>query len=135
MESDWAEVPLAELCEHIVSVHHARTRELLGRLTGDAFAELRVDIELHMQDEEDRLFPAIAALDRADVDGFPLEELGSFEAHHIRVGAEVRRLLAEATGEIRDVLLELDRDLHTHLHEEHNVLFPRALATLGRAYA
>ena len=70
-----------------------------------------------------------------NVDAFPLEELESFEAHHIRVGAEVRRLRREAEGETEAVLAALEADLHTHLHEEHNVLFPRALAALGRAYA
>lgn len=135
METDWGEVPLSELCEHIVAVHHARTRELLARLQDDAFAELRVEIEAHMRDEEERLFPAIAALERHDVEAFPLEELESFEAHHVRTGAEVRRLRREAEGETEAVLAELEEDLHTHLHEEHNVLFPRALAALGRAYA
>lgn len=135
METDWGEAPLSELCDHIVAVHHARTRELLARLQDDVFAELRVEIEEHMRDEEERLFPAIALLERHDVDAFPLEELESFEAHHIRVSAEVRRLRREAEGETEAVLAELEDDLHTHLHEEHNVLFPRALAALGRAYA
>ena len=135
MEADWSEAPLSQLCDHIVAVHHARTRELLAQLDGDRFAELRVDIEGHMRDEEERLFPAIAALERHEVDAFPLEELESFEAHHVRTGAEVRRLLRAADGDTLAVLAELDEDLHTHLHEEHNVLFPRALAQLGRAYA
>ncbi|HSP72450.1 MAG TPA: hemerythrin domain-containing protein [Gaiellaceae bacterium] len=135
METDWGEAPLSELCDHIVTVHHARTRELLARLEDDVFAELRVEIEGHMRDEEQRLFPAIAALERHEVDAFPLEELESFEAHHIRMAAEVRRLLREAEGESLAVLADLEGDLHVHLHEEHNVLFPRALAALGRAYA
>lgn len=135
METDWAEAPLSELCDHIVAVHHARTRALLARLPGHVFAELRVEIEEHMRDEEERLFPAIAAIERDEVDAFPLEELERFEAHHIRMGAEVRRLLREAHGESLAVLADLEADLHAHLHEEHNVLFPRALAALGRAYA
>ena len=135
MEADWSEAPLSQLCDHIVAVHHSRTRELLAQLDGDRFAELRVDIEDHMRDEEERLFPAIAALERHEVDAFPLEELESFEAHHIRTGAEVRRLLRAAEGDELGVLAELESDLHEHLHEEHNVLFPRALAELGRAYA
>jgi regulator of cell morphogenesis and NO signaling len=33
-ERDWRAVPLPELCEHIVDVHHARLREELPRLSG-----------------------------------------------------------------------------------------------------
>ena len=135
METDWREAPLSELSAHIVAVHHARTRDLLARLTDDRFAELRVEMEEHMRDEEERLFPAIDALERHEVDAFPLEELESFEAHHVRMGAEVRRLRRESEGETEAVLAELETDLNTHLHEEHNVLFLRALAALGRAYA
>jgi regulator of cell morphogenesis and NO signaling len=135
MEADWSEAPLSQLCDHIVAVHHARTRALLARLEGDRFAELRVDIEAHMRAEEERLFPAIARLERQEIDSFPLEALETFEAHHLDTAAEVRRLLREAEGDERAVLAELEADLHEHLHEEHNVLFPRALAELGRAYA
>lgn len=135
METDWTEAPLGELCAHVVSVHHARTRALLEQLPGDAYAELRVEIETHMRDEEQRLFPAIEALERNEIDAFPLEELESFEAHHVRTGAEVRRLLQTAPPAEREVLSALEEDLRLHLHEEHNVLFPRALAELGRAYA
>ncbi len=135
MEADWSEAPLSQLCDHIVAVHHARTRALLAQLRGDAYAELRIEMEEHMRDEEERLFPAIAALDRHDVTSFPVEELETFEAHHVRTNAEVRRLLRGAEGDDLGVLAELEVDLHEHLHEEHNVLFPRALAELGRAYA
>jgi regulator of cell morphogenesis and NO signaling len=147
--TDWSEAPLADLCEHIVSVHHVRTREALPRLSAALeadpslreasaiFEELRVEVEAHMLDEEERLFPAVAALDRHEVDDFPLEEIEAFEAHHLRTNAAIRELrgLIGADGAARELLDELDRDLHTHLHEENEVLFPRALAVLGRAYS
>jgi len=141
--TDWNEAPLSELAEHIVSVHHARTRAALPRLsdllTGDdldVFEELRVEIEEHMRAEEERLFPAIAGLERDEVDTFPLEELPTFEAHHLRVAAAMRGLVGRVSEpEAQRELRALDDDLRAHLHEEHNLLFPRALAALGRAYA
>ncbi len=141
--TDWSDAPLSALAEHIVSVHHARLRAALPRLSAlltgqalDVFEELRVEIEEHMRDEEDRLFPAIVALEQYEVDGFPLEELPAFEAHHLRTAATLRTLDGLVSSpEARDELLALEADLKSHLHEEHNVLFPRALAALGRAYA
>ena len=141
--TDWNDAPLSLLCDHIVSVHHARTREGLERLTGlvsgaaaPLFGALRTEVEEHMREEETRLFPAMTALEQHDVDGFPLETIEAYEAHHVRTGAairELRRLLAGEPDALA-ALEELDADLHRHIHEENEVLFPRALAALGRAY-
>lgn len=141
--TDWNEAPLSLLCEHIVSVHHVRTREGLARLSGLVDGEaarlvgaLRAEVEEHMRSEEERLFPAMTALERHDVEDFPLESLEGYEAHHVRTGAtirELRRLLA-GEPEALAALEQLDADLHRHIHEENEVLFPRALAALGRAY-
>ena len=142
----------AELCEHIVSVHHARLREELPRLAGlldkvvrahgkddprllfvrGAFADLRTELEQHTEEEERVLFPAIVAGSGADVT--------SFEDEHAAAGALLERL-----SELTDVydlgsalcnthratlhaLAELQADLHAHIHEENNVLFPRVAA-------
>src|SRR5574340_1036333 len=80
-EPDWTAVPLAELADHIVSVHHERLRQELPRLDGlltrvvrahgakdpslaelhGVFGELRRELEGHIVDEEEHLFPAMRA--------------------------------------------------------------------------
>jgi iron-sulfur cluster repair protein YtfE (RIC family) len=89
-----------------------------------------------MRAEEERLFPAVVALERQEIEGFPLETLEAYEAHHLRTAASIRALRPLLAGqpEALAALDELDTDLHRHLHEENEVLFPRALATLARAY-
>ena len=56
------------------------------------FAPLRAEIEEHMRAEEERLFPAVAALERHEIEGFPLEALEAYEAHHVRTAAAIRAL-------------------------------------------
>jgi regulator of cell morphogenesis and NO signaling len=153
--TDWASAPLADLCAHIVDEHHNRLRWDLPRLTelaeraasvhGDAcpelhelreeLAQLRAELEEHIDDEERRLFPAVVA-------GEPLdrEELEEFEREHDVTGARLRRLRELARGyetgralcNTHRALLEglhgLELDVHQHVHEENNILFPRALA-------
>ncbi len=82
-DSDWRSVSLAELCDHISSVHHAELRrelpriaELLARVVlvheaghpelsdlQRAFAGMRSELEGHLEAEERILFPACRALE------------------------------------------------------------------------
>ena len=153
--ADWTRAPLAELCAHIVEEHHGRLRWELPRVLelaestaaahGDArpelhqlreqLARLRLELEEHIADEEGSLFPAL--LDGAVPDR---DELRQLEAEHDQTGARLRRLRALAGGyaheralcvthrALLDGLHGLELDLHQHVHEENNVLFPRALA-------
>jgi regulator of cell morphogenesis and NO signaling len=81
---DWLKATKAQLSEHIVSHHHAHTRQELARLrlvldavlAGDAaarpalvelgrhFDSLEKDLMAHFQMEEKNLFPAIRAAER-----------------------------------------------------------------------
>ena len=142
----------AELCEHIVSVHHARLREELPRLAGlldkvvrahgkddarlvfvrAAFTDLRAELEHHTDEEESVLFPAIVAGSGAEV--------APFEDDHAAAGALLERLWELTDGydlgsarcnthrTTLHALAELQADLHAHIHEENNVLFPRVAA-------
>ena len=155
-ERDWTRVPLAELCDHIVAAHHDRLREELPRLDvlldkvvrahGDGrpelsevretFVALRTELEEHLSAEEDELFPLVRA-------GGPYDarRLAELEDEHEFAGSALARL-RELTGGFDtgralcnthratlEALRELELDLHQHIHEENNVLFPRALAT------
>ena len=154
-ERDWMTVPLTELCDHIVSEHHDRLREELPRLDNlltkvvhahaderpsvvelrDTFTTLRSDLEAHLAAEEERLFPLVRAGGPYDAD-----QLRALEHDHAWAGVALARLRELSDGydldsalcnthrATLDGLRELERDLHQHIHEENNVLFPRALA-------
>ena len=152
---DWRTAPLAELCAHIVDEHHRRLRWELPRLSelaeraaavhGDVQPELhdlqreltglRAELEAHIDEEERELFPALAA--GGGLDAAQLEEL---RHEHDDAGARLRRLrelgggydVEQALCGTHRALLQglhgLELDLHQHVHEENNILFPRALA-------
>jgi regulator of cell morphogenesis and NO signaling len=157
--TDWAVAPLDRLCAHIVEEHHARLRWELPRLgelaeraaeahggerpalhdLRDELAALRAGLEPHLDDEEESLFPAIAAGDA--VDAARLEPL---LRGHDEVGERLRRLRELAGGYgtggalcnthrgLLQGLHGLELELHQHVHEENNVLFPRAQAASAR---
>jgi regulator of cell morphogenesis and NO signaling len=154
-ERDWTTVPLTELCDHIVSEHHDRLREDLPRLDAllekvvrahgderpslfelrDTFIALRGELEEHLAAEEAVLFPLVRAGGPYDAD-----QLGALEHDHESAGSTLARMreltdgydldqgLCNTHRATLDGLRELERDLHQHIHEENNVLFPRALA-------
>jgi regulator of cell morphogenesis and NO signaling len=155
-ERDWASVPLPDLCDHIVAVHHDHLREELPRLDGllekvvrahgderpwlgelrDTFAALRAELEAHIETEETELFPLVRR-------GGPYDaaQVAELEHEHEWAGTALARLrdlsdgydldhaLCNTHRASLDGLRELELDLHQHIHEENNVLFPRALAT------
>jgi regulator of cell morphogenesis and NO signaling len=155
-EPDWTRASLAELCDHIVSAHHGLLRTELPRLDSllativrvhgagrpelaelrSTFAGLRDELEEHMASEEERLFPVCRT-----GGPFDAEQLAELSHEHDATGAALARLREIAQGYDLDQALcnthratldglhSLERDLHQHIHEENNVLFPRALAT------
>jgi regulator of cell morphogenesis and NO signaling len=115
--TDWRSAPLADLCGHVVSTHHAflrrelpRLRDLLGKLTrvhGDRHPELRgvlavyeplaAELSDHMAKEEQILFPLITWIESGDVPPTPfvLQPIRVMEAEHDDAGraiSEMRRL-------------------------------------------
>ena len=155
-EDDWASASVDELVDHIVDVHHARLKEELPRLSrllantarahggqdarlvevSSTFETLRTELESHMATEEDEAFPAF----RAAAAGSSFVLVDALEHDH----AEVGRLLGLLSGLTNgfdqsqafcgthraalDGLRELTLDLHQHVHEENNILFPRVRA-------
>jgi len=154
-EQDWATVPLSDLCDHIVAAHHDRLREELPRLDGlldkvvrahgderpelaelrETFVALRGELEEHMATEESDLFPLVRRGGPYDAD-----KVAELEHDHAWAGSALSRLrelsggydldraLCNTHRATLDALRELELDLHQHIHEENNVLFPRALA-------
>lgn len=155
--ADWAAAPVRELCRHIDEVHHSRLRWELPRLgelaerAAEAHGEvlpalralraelalLRAELEQHIAEGSD-LLPALAA-GRTLAPG----ELERLRAEHAVIGARLRRLRELAGGygthaalcNTHRALLQglhgLELDLHQHVHEESNILFPRVLGAHG----
>jgi regulator of cell morphogenesis and NO signaling len=159
-------VPLEELIEHIVSVHHSYLRRELPRLSAllervvlkhgaenpelieaeSIFDSLREELTDHMWKEEHVLFPWIELLDGPQGSPAPggsvLNPIHAMEHEH-RDAAERLRWLTEVCRPPADActsyqmlfagLIDLERDLHRHVHKENNILFPRAAALQNRS--
>ena len=152
---DWLSAPVAELCAHIVEEHHGRLRWDLPRLSelaeravavhGDQlpalhelraeFEQLRAELEAHIAEEERELFPLLAAggsldqtqleqlLQEHDTAGLPLRRLRELGGGYATEGA-----LCNTHRGLLQGLHGLELDLHQHVHEENNILFPRVAA-------
>ena len=154
---DWRKAGAAELCAHIVTVHHDGLREAFPRIErllatvvrvhgGSApqlrdaqrrFSEIRSELEPHLASEENVLFPACIASDQT---GSPVEELmlEEHESEHAALGRALVALrilcgdydrqaaLCNTHRALLDALEAYEQDLHRHVHEENNILLPRA---------
>jgi regulator of cell morphogenesis and NO signaling len=155
--TDWSKATVGELADHIEEVHHGYLREALPRLAfmvnkvagrhsdrhpeleelRGVFEEFRGDLEPHMAEEERVVFPLCRGLgDGAEAEG----ALGVMEREHEGAGEALARMRgltggyeppADACNTYRAMLAglaELERDMHLHVHEENNVLFPKIRA-------
>lgn len=130
-------VRISELLETVARVHGETHRELydLKRL----FAAQRADLEHHMDLEEEALFPACRELEPRDPGSTPFgaDLLELLEDQHSSTGdglSALRELCGGYRSEAalcsthRSLLRALhafELDLHLHVHEENNVLFPQ----------
>ncbi len=156
----------AFLANYIVEVHHRYVRETLpvlvqfahkvARVHGDRqpelhrirdlVEELAVEMDLHMADEEQNVFPRIAALVASQKDGNSAsggelhDPIAALEHDHDHAGDLMRQLRELSDGYAPPVmacatyratyakLSELEDDLHRHVHLENDVLLPQVLA-------
>ncbi len=167
-EANWTASPLSDLTAHIKNQHHKYVRETILRINlllekvkakhGEHHPEL-AEIEssfhavgkemiMHMQKEEQILFPFIEALDRASGGKGSLEPpffqtvrnpIHAMMKDHDAAGDIVKQIRTacreytapeDACTSYRALLQELHQfelDLHQHVHLENNILFPRAV--------
>lgn len=133
-----------ELLGTVVRVHGKSHPELadLQRL----FSGLRGELEIHMRLEEHLLFPACRAVEEhGDASGFDAGVIALLEDEHDTTGdalSALRELCGGYDGEralcsthrkLLQSLRALELDLHQHVHEENNVLFPRVRERLADA--
>lgn len=170
----WASAPLGNLSTHIVNTHHAYVNRELPRLAGLAarvvnrhgdtrpelpliqvkVVELAEELTQHQAKEEVVLFPHIARLESAVLEGKPKPQ-GPFGnmSNPIAMMTREHDAAGALMAEIRDLsqnftppagacptyhgfftgLREFEQDLHQHIHLENNILFPRAIALEGSA--
>lgn len=134
---------IAALLDTVVRVHsgeHPELHDLRRR-----FASMREELEEHLDLEERELFPtcrALAAGGDAPIDGVLLATL---DGAHTETG-DALAALRELAGDYRPesafcgthrallrAMHEMETDLHRHVHEENNILFPRVLAITAGA--
>jgi len=161
---DFSKLSLTALADHIVSTHHEYTKRELPQIFyylqkvsfkhGDRhselnkifekFSELRDDMVMHMQKEEQVLFPRIKELEKAvqnDQPAFsniqiPITVMEDEHEHAGNLLKEIRDLSnnynppgdACTTYRLSFAALQaFEEDLHRHVHLENNILFPRAI--------
>lgn len=161
----WASFGPVELIDHLEATHHVYLRDELPRITALAdkvaqvhrdrhpellevqqlAGELRADLEPHLVEEEQVLFPVIRALAGADpASGLPDATVHEPVAVMLREHDRVGDLLAELRAVTGDYALpddacasytalyaglaQLEADTHLHVHKENNLLFPAAVA-------
>lgn len=109
------------------------------------FAAFNAEMTAHAQEEEATIFPAIRQL--ASINGDKTtatvklrEGFAKLEAEHESAGAALTRLrdltdnytppewACNTFRALYDGLSQLEKHTHQHVHQENNVLFPRALA-------
>jgi regulator of cell morphogenesis and NO signaling len=114
----------------------------------DEFERLRVDLIDHIEREEQGVFVICRELDEGREYSGPADILTALERHesaHENVGRVLDRIRglagdydpAGALCTKHRVLMEslrgLEADLHQHIHEENNILFPGLLERLGES--
>jgi regulator of cell morphogenesis and NO signaling len=131
---------LERLLSTLVRVHADREPRL--RDVERLVREIRDELEPHLAGEENELFPACIAAERT---GTRVAErlLCEHESEHVRLGHALVALrvlcggydsgaaLCETHRALLAELEDFERDLHRHVHEENNILLPRARAPRG----
>lgn len=138
---------LLQFLNKLCKVHGDRHPELFQ--INELFLGSAGDLAAHMKKEELILFPFIKKMLKAKSDGQPLEvpHFGTVEnpvammkEEHTNEGERFETIAqltdnynppADACSTYRvafAMLREFEQDLHTHIHLENNILFPRAIA-------
>jgi regulator of cell morphogenesis and NO signaling len=142
-----AELPRMRALVEKVARAHGETDPRLIRLN-EVFQRFQGEMELHMAKEEQILFPLVRRMAQG-------ASAASFHCGRVRGPVSVMRhehdvhalnlgLIKELTDHFAlpeyacntyramlDALVELEQDLHRHIHKENNILFPGAEALEG----
>jgi regulator of cell morphogenesis and NO signaling len=159
-ELNFEQLSLSDLIDHIVKKHHqylhanlqavSAYTQKVARVHGENHPDLievaylfdlvKKDLEPHLIQEEQVLFPAIKALEQGLNPQVDLKAIiGALEAEHQFAGesfATIRRLTNQYQPPLAACntwrvsfaeLQEFEADLHEHVHLENNLLYPKAI--------
>lgn len=167
-DANWTSAPLSDLTRHIRERHHRYVREAIVRVQtllekvaakhGEnhfeitdiqrLFTEVGREMIMHMQKEEQILFPYIDALEKATSAHSSVEPpffqtvrnpIHAMMKEHDAAGElvkQIRKASSDYTAPadtcpsyqaLYQDLREFEADLHQHVHLENNILFPRAV--------
>lgn len=169
------DMPMDELVDYIVDNHHSYVRESIPALLvylekicqvhgekhpelieiTEMFKESAAELAVHMEKEEQILFPFIRKLSASDDSSAPSEPhfghienpIAMMRADHEQEGARFREISALSKGYTppRDacqtyqvafkLLSDFESDLHKHIHLENNILFPKAIEAFKKVLA
>ncbi|HEX5176650.1 MAG TPA: iron-sulfur cluster repair di-iron protein, partial [Chthoniobacteraceae bacterium] len=137
------ELPRLDFMTQKVAAVHGDSEPRLVELRR-VFETFHEKVAAHTREEDEIVFPAIRKLETAGGDknvGSSLaREFSKLEAEHEKTGAalgQFKELTDDYTPPgwacntfraLYDGLSHLEKDMHQHVHEENNVLFPKALA-------
>jgi regulator of cell morphogenesis and NO signaling len=139
------ELPRLDFMTRKVAATHgdAEPQLLEVRRVFETFSE---KVSAHGKEEEEQVFPAIRQLEAAENGGKAetvsalKSEFDKLESEHKNTGAALAQFkqltnnytapdwACNTLGALYDGLHRMERDMHQHIHEENNVLFPRVLA-------
>jgi len=173
-EANWLSAPLGDLVRHIREKHHVYVREAIARVQPllskvaakhaenhpeiteiqRLFAEFGREMIMHMQKEEQILFPYIDAMEKAANTHSSMEPpffqtvrnpIQAMMQEHDSAGRlmkQIRKASSEYTAPVDACtsytalyheLRECEADLHQHVHLENNIVFPRAVEMEAKA--
>jgi len=138
---------LLQLARKVADVHSSEHPEL--KQLAVLFAGFKCELEMHMMKEEHVLFPFMKQLETATTApsfhcGYISNPISVMEHEHEQAGMMLREfreitndylLPPAACNSYRSLfagLEELERDLIQHVHEENNILFPKAMESEKR---
>jgi len=137
---------LKPLFDKVCSVHGQNHPELVSLRT--TFAALAQELATHMMKEEMVLFPYIVRLEEAVIEKVPAvpppfgsvrNPVAMMMHEHDDAGNALREMRQASNGyqapsdacvsfqTLYQALTDFEADLHTHIHLENNILFPRAV--------
>jgi regulator of cell morphogenesis and NO signaling len=132
---------LSQMSARVAKVHGGHTPSLVE--IAQVYEGLSDELLQHIMKEEQILFPVIEAMSTGESRGFALDgPIGCMIREHDDAGTALQRLRElshgfvpppEACNTYRALfagLADLEEDLHTHIHLENAVLFPRAQALI-----
>lgn len=126
----------------IAQVHGSHHPELAT--VADLFSQINKELLQHLKNEEEVLFPAIKESFNSGSKKFKeiiVSEISRLSGEHEFAGGAMDRINVITSGyKVPDdgcntyhvtfkLLGEFEDDLHTHVHLENNILFPKALAS------